>query len=61
MWFALRRIGDVLDHATDPGDLCRAANAVAALANSYVRLTEVADLEPRLAAVEAALAAEGRP
>ena len=60
VWFALRRVGDVLDNPdADAGDVCRAANALAALANSYRGVTEAAELVPRLEAIEAAQAQGG--
>ena len=59
VWFALRRVGDVLDNPdADAGDVCRAANALAALANSYRGVTEAAEIIPRLEAIEAAQARE---
>ena len=64
LWHALRRAGDVLDTATEPADVLRAAHAVAGCANAYTRLTEATDHADRLAALEAAeaarTAAEGR-
>jgi hypothetical protein len=61
LWHAARRVGDVLDDVDAlPADVCRAANSLAALANSYRAVTEAVDLLPRLEAVERALADGGR-
>ena len=50
LWHALRRIGDTLDHPDpDPGDLCRAGNTLAALANAYRAVTAEHDFERELA------------
>ena len=60
VWFALRRVGDVLDNPdATPDEICRAANSLAALANSYRGVTEAAELVPRLEAIEAAQAQGG--
>jgi hypothetical protein len=46
MWFAIRRVSELLDDDTAPPELViKAANALAALGNSYTRVTETADLE----------------
>ena len=59
VWFALRRVGDVLDNPdATPDEICRAANSLAALANAYRATTEAAELLPRLEAIEAAQARE---
>lgn len=53
MWYAVRRIGEILDDPdADNGDIVRAANALAALANSYRGVHEQAELLPRLEAIE---------
>ena len=50
LWHACRRVGDVLDDLdAEPGDLCRAANSLAALANAYRATTESAVLEVEVA------------
>jgi hypothetical protein len=62
LWHAARTVGAVLDDPDAlPADVCRAANSLAALANSYRAVTEAADLLPRLEAVERMLAEGGRP
>jgi hypothetical protein len=61
LWYALRRVGEVLDDpAAEPADLCRAGNTLAALANAYTRATEADDLAERVAALEQ-LTASRRP
>jgi hypothetical protein len=56
VWFAVRRIGDVLDNQDATSEeVCRAANALAALANAYRGVSETVDLLPRLEALEAAV------
>lgn len=57
LWHAVRRAGDLLDTATEPGDVIRAANALAALGNAYRAATESGDLVARIEAIEAAQAA----
>ena len=60
LWHALRRVGEVLDRPNaEAADVCKAANALAALANAYRGVTEAADLLPRLEAVEQLLAQRG--
>lgn len=57
MWHAVRRISDLLDEPeTEPAELVRIANALAALGNAYRGVTETSDLEKRLVALEAAQA-----
>ena len=61
LWYGLRRVGDVFDNPdAEPGELCKAANALAALANAYRGVTEAAELLPRLEAIEQRLATEGK-
>lgn len=55
MWHAIRKVADLLDRPNpEPADLVRAANALAALGNSYRGVTEASDLVARLEALEAA-------
>ena len=61
LWHGIRRVGDVLDKLdAEPGELCKAANALAAMSNAYRGVTEAAALLPRLEAIEQRLATEGR-
>lgn len=54
MWHAVRKVSDIHDDPdADPGDTIRAANALAALGNTYRGVTEASALEVRLAALEA--------
>jgi hypothetical protein len=49
MWFAVLRVSELLDDTTTPPELViKAANALAALGNSYNRVTETAELEVEL-------------
>ena len=53
LWYGLRRVGDVFDKPdATPDELCRAANALAAMSNAYRAVHSDAELEPRLRAVE---------
>ena len=53
VWHALRRVGETLDDPTIPiADLCKAANALSALANAYRGATELGDLAARIEALE---------
>ena len=62
LWHAARTVGAVLDDPDAlPADVCRAANALAALANSYRAVTEASDLADRVTELERALADRGRP
>jgi hypothetical protein len=55
LWHATRTIGATLDDPNlTPSEACRVANSLAALANAYRGVTEAADLEGRIAALEAA-------
>jgi hypothetical protein len=57
----VRRIGDVLDNQDATSDEeCRAANALAALANAYRGVSETFDMLPCLEALEAAASDTGR-
>lgn len=56
MWHAVRRVSDLLDDPeAETAELIRAANALAALGNSYRGVTEASELEARLTALEEAL------
>ncbi len=62
LWHGIRKVSDALDDPDlDLGDLVRILNALAAVGNAYRGVTESSDLERRLAAVEAAQAADREP
>jgi predicted RecB family endonuclease len=49
MWFAIRRVSELLDDDTaSPELVIKAANALSALGNSYTRVTETAEIEAEL-------------
>lgn len=61
LWHATRTVGAVLDDPDAlPADVCRAANALAALGNAYRAVTESVDLDARVTELERALG-RGRP
>lgn len=49
---ALQECENILLTADSDSDRIRAANAIATLLNSYARISETADLEDRIAALE---------
>ncbi len=57
LWETIRDVEEALETAATPDDTCRGAHAMAACANSYVKLLQVGEYEARLAALETALAA----
>ena len=50
LWYGLRRVGEVFDQPeADPSEVCKAANALAALANAYRAVAETVDLAREVA------------
>lgn len=54
LWHCILTLTDKLDETTDTGEIVKIANAVGTCANAYRGITELADLVPRLEALEAA-------
>jgi hypothetical protein len=62
LWRTICEVETLLDTRPPSNELVlKSAHALAQLAGAYTRLVETADLETRLATLEATLAAEKRP
>jgi hypothetical protein len=62
LWRTIVEVESLLDTRPPSNDLVlKSAHALAQLAGSYTRLVETADIEARLAKLEATLAAERSP
>jgi hypothetical protein len=62
LWRTIVEVESLLDTRPPSNDLVlKSAHALAQLAGAYTKLVETADLETRLATLEATLSAEKRP
>jgi hypothetical protein len=62
LWRTIVEVEALLDTRPPSNDLVlKSAHALAQLAGAYTKLVETADLETRLAMLEATLSAENRP